>query len=313
MTAAGPACDAVTAPHLSAEAVNLTCLKRFIAAWQRHDIDALMSCVTDDFVYGASVGPEPGLTFTGRESARLGIPWMWAVDAGTESEITEMRVIGDSGVVRWTYRASRNSTDPAMALGCDLVQFTGGLLSRKDAYRKVRQITQRYVEGPHQTAAHAHSRGVGFTVRHATVADAYHLLQLMKSLAEFEGYALRFKVTEQDLIDRGLAPGGLAQFTAIVAEGDMGELWGYALVCEVPYTLDLRPTFVLKELFVAEPARDHKIGSALMAQVVSHARERCGGLLKWDVLPGNERAKHFYRRWGGRPDSAWEAWTLQLA
>ncbi len=67
---------------------------------------------------------------------------------------------------------------------------------------------------------------------------------------------------------------------------------------------------VLKELFVAEPYRRLRVGDALMAQVLADARARNCPRFKWDVLPGNTPAKAFYRRWGGRPEAAWEAWKM---
>ena len=36
----------------------LTLLDRFADAWNRHDLDALMSMMTDDCVFEASAGPE---------------------------------------------------------------------------------------------------------------------------------------------------------------------------------------------------------------------------------------------------------------
>jgi len=148
-------------------------------------------------------------------------------------------------------------------------------------------------------------------IRTAVAADAGALLPLMKRLAVFEGYAAQFAVTEHDLIERGLgAPS--AQFTAIVAEHAPGRLRGYAVVCVLPFTYDLRPTLILKELFVDDSGRSRGAGAAIMAAVVAHARGLGCGRLKWDVLPGNARAKSFYRRLGGQPDMAWEGWILPL-
>jgi len=157
----------------------------------------------------------------------------------------------------------------------------------------------------------AHDGPGALAIRTAVPADASALLQLMKRLAVFEGYAAQFAVTERDLIERGLGAAS-AQFTAIVAEHAPGELWGYAVVCVLPFTYDLRPTLILKELFVDDAGRGRGVGAAIMAAVVAHARDLGCGRMKWDVLPGNPRAKAFYRRLGGAPDTAWEAWILRL-
>jgi len=133
----------------------------------------------------------------------------------------------------------------------------------------------------------------------------------MRRLAKFEGYLDRFTVTESDLIERGLAESGDAQFTAWVAEGN-GLLQGYAVAYLIPFTFDLRPTVVLKELFVDEAVRGQGCGDRLFSAVVEHGRSVNAGLLRWQVLPGNDAAKRFYRSLGGCEDEAWESWELRL-
>ena len=147
-------------------------------------------------------------------------------------------------------------------------------------------------------------------VRLAVAADAEPLLALMRELARFEGYDEFFTVTAADLLARGLAPGAVPQFVAFVAEQADTGLVGYAIVVEQAFTFDLRPTLVLKELYVDAGRRARGIGAALLARVLAHARARGGGRLEWRVLPGNEAAMAFYRRAGGAPDRAWEHWTL---
>jgi diamine N-acetyltransferase len=154
--------------------------------------------------------------------------------------------------------------------------------------------------------------GPGLVTREATPADAAALLGLMWQLAQFEGYAQHFAVAERDLIERGLAATGAPEFTAIVAEQPPGPPCGYAVVHDLRFTYDLRPTVILKELFVAGVDRGGGAGSALMAAVLAYARRAGAGRLCWNVLPDNARAKAFYRRFGGAPDTEWERWILPL-
>ena len=51
-------------------------LQSFGAAWDAKDLDKLMSFVTEDCVYSASIGPEPGQTFRGRDAVRAGFAAM---------------------------------------------------------------------------------------------------------------------------------------------------------------------------------------------------------------------------------------------
>jgi ribosomal protein S18 acetylase RimI-like enzyme len=81
----------------------------------------------------------------------------------------------------------------------------------------------------------------------------------------------------------------------------------------VPWTYDLKPRWVLKELFVSEGVRSSGIGNKLFEAVTAAAAERGATRIDWTVLPQNERAKAFYRARGGKPDAAWENWTLALS
>src|SRR5689334_24708528 len=121
------------------------------------------------------------------------------------------------------------------------------------------------------------------TVRRAGVADAAELLRLMRALAVFEGYADRFAVTEAALIERGLdASLASPQFIAFVVPAAGGALAGMAVLVERAFTFDLRPSLLLKELFVDSAARATGVGSALMAAVLAHARARNASNLVWD-------------------------------
>lgn len=151
-------------------------------------------------------------------------------------------------------------------------------------------------------------------IRRAGEADAPELLRLMRALAEFEGYADRFAVTEATLIDRGLDTTlASPQFIAFVAPAAGGGLAGMAVIVERAFTFDLRPSLLLKELYVDPASRTVGVASALMAAVLSHARERNAGDLVWDVLPDNAVAKAFYERRGGAPVSDWERWSFRFS
>jgi len=149
-------------------------------------------------------------------------------------------------------------------------------------------------------------------VRSAQPADAAALLSLMRELARFEGYLDQFRVSEADLLTRGLQGGEQAQFTAFVADDGAGTLTGYAVVYSVPYTYDLRPNLMLKELFVDAGARGQGIGHALMDAVLTHGRKIGCARLKWDVLATNASAQQFYRSLGGAHDTRWQGWLRPL-
>lgn len=148
-------------------------------------------------------------------------------------------------------------------------------------------------------------------IRPASSFDAEALHRLMLQLAEVEGYSEEFVVTRDDLLRLGLRHGDEQSFHCLVAEADR-DLVAYALTYVIPFTYDLRPTVVLKELFVRSEYRSRGIGNRLFSAVVAQARTSSARLLRWQVLPSNSAAKEFYLHRGGKPDRHWESWELDL-
>ena len=139
-------------------------------------------------------------------------------------------------------------------------------------------------------------------IRAARPADISQLLCLMGELAEFEGYLDEFAVTVADLQARAFGPD--AQCRIHVAEV-AGAVQGYAVTLSIPFTYDLRPTLLLKELYVRASHRSAGLGERLLKDVANWALSRGAGRLKWNVLAGNQLAEQFYQRHGGRPSSSY--------
>lgn len=140
--------------------------------------------------------------------------------------------------------------------------------------------------------------------------DVAQLLSLMRELAAYERYIDEFAVRAADLMERGLQEP--PEFTALVAKTSEDEVLGMAVYYVIPFTYDLSPDMVLKELFVAEYARGRGVGEALMARLTQDAQCLGCNRIKWLVLNENERAKAFYARMGGRKDTKWENWILAV-
>jgi GNAT superfamily N-acetyltransferase len=149
-----------------------------------------------------------------------------------------------------------------------------------------------------------------FQVRPFGARDIASLWRLMAALAEFEGYADEFAVSEADLAAHGL--GDARRFSAFVADDGGSELLGMAVCYVIPWTFDLKPTLVLKELLVDAPARGRGVGQALFAKVVEEGVHTGASRMNWTVLPSNAPAMAFYRQVGGKPDTQWESWTRPL-
>ena len=149
----------------------------------------------------------------------------------------------------------------------------------------------------------------GLHVRPFTHDDVEAVWHLMRALAIFEGYIDAFAVTPDDLRLHGL--GAAPAFGVFVAA--KGEaLAGIAVHYCIPWTYDLKPVVVLKELYVAEAFRGQGVGQALFAHLRAHAIEIGASSLRWTVLPDNAAAQRFYAGQGGVCDADWQHWTLPL-
>jgi ketosteroid isomerase-like protein len=121
---------------MPANTMTIERLRQFNAAWSRGDVDTLMSFMSDDCVYHASVGPEPGRTYRGREDVRQGFIELLAHDAGGEGAEGECWVAGDRGAAHWSYTFTAGDGSRTTVRGCDLFTFRDDLIVVKDAFRK---------------------------------------------------------------------------------------------------------------------------------------------------------------------------------
>src|SRR4051812_28408942 len=99
-------------------------VREFSDAWGRGDLEALMSHVAEDIVFCASVGPEPGATYVGREAARAGFKSMLGHDDGWTPVPNEITPFGDHVLMRWGYRRMVDGKE-VVVRGCDIFSFRG--------------------------------------------------------------------------------------------------------------------------------------------------------------------------------------------
>lgn len=121
------------------EQVTVEVLREFADAWNRHDIDALMSFMTEDCVFEASAGPDVfGTRHAGRESVRAGFAEVWATFPDALWSHARHFVHGERGVSEWTFTGTRADGTHVEVHGCDVFTFRDGRIALKDSYRKNR-------------------------------------------------------------------------------------------------------------------------------------------------------------------------------
>lgn len=125
----------------------------------------------------------------------------------------------------------------------------------------------------------------------------------MKDLAAFEKYINSFAITPETVVNSGFkkTPPDFYCFVAVNGQ----EIAGMAVYYFLPYTAQNRPAIYLKELFVAEKYRGHKIGWQLMETLKEEAVHKNCGQIKWTVAPWNQSAQKFYEKLGAEENKNW--------
>lgn len=119
--------------------VDAQLLADFAEAWNRHDIEALMSFMADDCCFHAVAGPDlMGRSFTGRDAVRAGFQMAWENFPDAAWLDGEHFVAGDRGVSESTFCGTRLDGTRVEARMVDVFTFRDGLIAVKNAFRKDR-------------------------------------------------------------------------------------------------------------------------------------------------------------------------------
>jgi len=119
--------------------VTTEMLQAFADAWNRHDVDALMSFMTEECVFDASAGPDVcGSRYAGREAVRGGFSEVWATYPDAHWGNARHFVCGDRGVSEWIFTGTRADGTRVEVNGCDVFTFLDGKIAVKNSYRKNR-------------------------------------------------------------------------------------------------------------------------------------------------------------------------------
>lgn len=121
------------------DAVDVRVFEEFGSAWNRHDIDALMSFMTDDCEFHAVAGPDLlGRSFIGREAVREGFQLAWQTFPDAAWVDAVHFVSGDRGVSESTFKGTKVDGSRIEARMVDVFTFRDGKIAIKNAYRKDR-------------------------------------------------------------------------------------------------------------------------------------------------------------------------------
>lgn len=146
------------------------------------------------------------------------------------------------------------------------------------------------------------------SIRKATQADAFLMLDFIRRLAEYEREPNAVIATEEGLVRDGFGP--QPKYRCLIAEWD-GQPAGFALFHYNYSTWRGQPGLYLEDLFVLVEMRGKGIGKALLQKLAQIAlEENCYGL-RWMVLEWNTPALKFYESLGAELLGEWETMLVR--
>ncbi|HET7137451.1 MAG TPA: nuclear transport factor 2 family protein [Gaiellaceae bacterium] len=116
-------------------------LREVLEAFNRHDLDAIMSRFADDCVFEAPRGPDRrGRRFAGKEDVRRGLAARFEGIPDVSYADGDHFACGSRGVSEWTITGTTVEGVTVDVRGCDIWTFDAeGLITRKNSFWKIRE------------------------------------------------------------------------------------------------------------------------------------------------------------------------------
>ena len=113
-------------------------IKQILAAFNKHDPDAIMEHFVDDCTFDFPKGPEPwGQRFTGRAQVREAIAGRFKGIPDVHYEDVGHWVAGDKGMSKWMLTGTTTSGDSVNVRICVLWEFRKDKVTHMDTYWKI--------------------------------------------------------------------------------------------------------------------------------------------------------------------------------
>jgi len=120
---------------------DLEALREILDAFNRHDLDAIMSYFAEDCVFESPRGPELwGRRFSGKEEVRRGLSERFRGIPDVHYGDDDHFACGDRGASEWTITGTTLDGERVEVRGCDLWTLDAdGKVVRKDSFWKIRE------------------------------------------------------------------------------------------------------------------------------------------------------------------------------
>jgi ketosteroid isomerase-like protein len=107
--------------------------------WNRHDVDRLMTFMTDDCVFETASGPHAcGTRHAGRERVRAAFAGVFTAFPNVVFRDVRHVIAGDRGLSEWVFAGTTPDGRPVEVHGCDVFTFREGKIAVKSSFLKNR-------------------------------------------------------------------------------------------------------------------------------------------------------------------------------
>jgi steroid delta-isomerase-like uncharacterized protein len=121
--------------------ITVEFLQAFADAWNRHDVDDLMSFMSGDCVFETSAGEGAcGTRYEGSDAVRKGYSKSWADFPDAKWGNAQHFISGNRGVSEWNFTGTNVDGKRSEVAGCDIFTFREGKIAVKNSYRKNRPL-----------------------------------------------------------------------------------------------------------------------------------------------------------------------------
>ena len=111
----------------------------FDHGWNGHDVDVLMTFMSDDCVFEAAAGRDAcGMRHAGRARVREAFARVFASFPDVRFDDARHFVSGDRGLSEWIFRGTSADGKKVEVNGCDVFTFRDGKIAVKSSYLKNR-------------------------------------------------------------------------------------------------------------------------------------------------------------------------------
>jgi ketosteroid isomerase-like protein len=119
-------------------AVTTATLEAFLAAFNAHDLDAIMGFFADDCELCMPRGKDPwGTRYLGKSAVREGLSTRFAGVPDVHYGDDRHWVAGDLGVSTWLLTGTTRTGEQLRVRGVDLLELRDGKIVKKDSYWKL--------------------------------------------------------------------------------------------------------------------------------------------------------------------------------